>query len=110
PSGLDAALVVNHQRGSHRERVQLALDHASGAGEIQSAGVSASVCSGIQTDREFSVFAKPMRPGQINIVGGEFACRSCVVCHWLHALDSMADCVLTNGWKVAVDFRPHSDH
>ena len=36
-------LVVNHQRVSHRERVALALAHGGGVGQIQIAGVWASV-------------------------------------------------------------------
>lgn len=63
PSGLQASLVVNHQRVSHRERVALALAHGGGVGQIQIAGVWASVCGGVPSDQDLPVFAEPMPPG-----------------------------------------------
>jgi|SoiMethySBSTD1v2_1073268.scaffolds.fasta_scaffold39624_1 hypothetical protein len=180
-SGLHASLVVNHERVSHRERVDLALEHGSGVGQIQIAGVWASVCSGIPTDHELPVFAErmPPRPDQgrwrriyVEIdADAEIASTDAVgragvdwarlmfadvnaLGHWRHnrTLDGMADCVFwgrdeealaqalgaprldegfgwcdlpvehaeeqvrtvegarMNGWKVAIDFRPHSHH
>jgi hypothetical protein len=181
PSGLQASLVVNHQRVSHRERVALALEHGSGVGQIQVAGVWASVCGGIPTNEELPVFAEPMPPGPdqdrwrriyveidedakvasseiIGCAGVDWArlmfADLDALGDWRHniALDGMADCVFwsrdqeplaqalgaprldngfgwlnltighaqervrtvqdarMNGWKVAVDYRPHSHH
>lgn len=63
PLGLDATVVVNHQRVSHRERVGFALEQGGGTGEIQIAGVWASVCGDIPADQALPVFAEPMPPG-----------------------------------------------
>lgn len=57
---LDAKLVSVQPRITHLERINQAVEHGNGAGEVFFNGATAIAISGLPTDREFEVVAKLM--------------------------------------------------
>ncbi len=60
--GLDARLVPLDQRVSHRRRVDEALTHGGGAGEVQFQGIRAVAVAGVPADRPLAVLGGRMPP------------------------------------------------
>ena len=60
PLRLKAELVARPRRVAHRERVDLAIAHGHGAGEIQYHGMWAAVFSGLPIDRDIAVVGERM--------------------------------------------------
>ena len=60
---LDARLTPLPQKVTHRERVDLALEHGHGAGEVFFQGITAIAFLGLPRDRALPVYGERMRPG-----------------------------------------------
>jgi hypothetical protein len=58
--GLDGRLVALQQRVSHRRRVDEALAHGGGAGEVLFHGISAVAVAGVPADRPLAVLGRRM--------------------------------------------------
>ncbi len=60
---LDARLTPLPQKVTHRERVDLALEHGHGAGEVFFQGITAIAFLGLPRDRALPVYGERMPPG-----------------------------------------------
>jgi hypothetical protein len=62
-AGFDALLTPLPQKVTHRERVDLALEHGHGAGEVFFQGITAIAVLGLPRDRPLPVFGERMPTG-----------------------------------------------